>query len=464
MNHDPPVSLWPDPHALGPLTDLYELTMMAGYLATGMAHRRATFEVFVRKLPPGRAYLVFAGLEQAVLDLSRLAFAPEQIEALRAWPAFRDLDPAVVQALAAMRFEGDVWAIPEGTVVFPGETLVRVTAPLAQAQWIETLLLASLAYPTMVASKAARIVMVAGGRSLLEFGARRGHGPHAGLLAARAAYIAGFAATSLVEAAARLGIPASGTMAHSWIQAFPDESSAFAAFARVFGSSTTLLVDTFDTLEGVKHAAAIEPAVPAIRIDSGDLDDLSRRARAILDERGRAGTRIIVSGDLDEHGIARLVDAGAPIDGFGVGTELVTSRDAPALGMVYKLVELDGQGKYKLSSGKKTYPMAKQVYRRRDAAGHFAGDLVTRADETAPGEPLLRPVILGGKPAGRLPSLDEIRQHCRQQLAALPDRLRALGASPDYPISYSDALEADARRLMGPTAPADSQAPPRAAH
>jgi nicotinate phosphoribosyltransferase len=413
-----------------------------------MAGKQASFELFVRKLPPNRGYLVFAGLEQAIGDLMRLAFAPEQVDAMRRWPMFRGIDPSIIDAMAGMRFEGDVWAVPEGTVVFPGETLLRVTAPLPQAQWVETYLVASLAYPTLVTSKAARVVSVAGGRPLQEFGARRGHGPHAGFLAARAAYIAGFAGTSHAEAARLLGIPASGTMAHSWVQSFPDEATAFATFARVFGDSSTLLVDTYDALEGVRHAAAIEPPIPAIRIDSGDLDDLSRKARAILDERGRRGVKIMVSGDLDEERIARLVESGAPVDGFGVGTELITSRDAPAISMVYKLVELDGQGRYKLSPSKRTYPMAKQVFRRRDPDGLFAGDHVTRADETAEGEPLLVPVLRGGRLVRPLPTLDEIRARCRDQLAALPMRLRALDARSDYPITYSDALEADARRLM----------------
>jgi nicotinate phosphoribosyltransferase len=448
MSQEPPVSLWPDPDALGPVTDLYELTMMAGYLASGMGGKSATFELFVRRLPPNRGYLVFAGLEQAIGDLLRLAFAPEQIDTLRRWPMFQKIDPTILDAMGRQRFEGDVWAIPEGTVVFPGETLLRVTAPLPQAQWVETYLIAALAYPTLVASKAARIVTVAGGRPLHEFGARRGHGPHAGLLAARSAYIAGFAGTSLVEAARRLGILASGTMAHSWVQAFPDEATAFSTFARVFGEYSTLLVDTYDTMEGVRHAAAIEPPVPAIRIDSGDLEDLVPRARTYLDARGRTGTKIMVSGDLDEERIARLVESGVPVDGFGVGTELITSRDAPALAMVYKLVELEGQGRYKLSPAKRTYPMAKQVYRLRDASGRFAGDHVTRADETAEGEPLLVPVVRGGRLAGPLPSLEEIRARCGEQLAALPPRLRPLDARPDYPITYSDALEEEARRLM----------------
>ncbi len=448
MKTAPPVSLWLDSDALGPATDLYELTMMAGYHALGMADRRTTFELFVRRMPDHRAYLVFAGLEQAIGDLLRLAFSAEQIEAIRRWPMFSRLDRSVIEALASSRFEGDVWSVPEGTVVFPGETLVRVTAPLAQAQWVETHLLTSLSYPTLVASKAARIVTVAGGRLLFDFGARRGHGPFSALLAARAAYIAGFAGTSHAEAARRLGIPAVGTMAHSWVQSFQTESQAFEAFSQVFPENTTLLVDTFETLEGTRLAAAIDPPVHAIRIDSGDVDSLSRQARAILDGHDRRMVHIVASGDLEEHQIARLVAAGAPLDGFGIGTELITSRDAPALAMVYKLVELDGVGKFKLSTGKRTYPMAKQVFRRRDATGRFCGDHVTRADETAHGEPLLVPILRSGRLDSELPGLEAIRSHCRDQLAAIPEGLRRLDAKPIYPITYSEALEKDARRLM----------------
>jgi nicotinate phosphoribosyltransferase len=238
-------------------------------------------------------------------------------------------------------------------------------------------------------------------------------------------------------------------MAHSWVQSFDTELEAFEAYSRTFPDSTTLLVDTYDTAEGVRRAAAIEPPVKAVRIDSGDLDALSRETRKILDERGRDKVRIVVSGDLDEFAIDRLVAAGAPIDDFGVGTELITSRDAPALGIVYKLVELDGVGRYKLSTGKKTYPMAKQTFRARDREGEFLGDLVCRADELTEGEPLLLPYIERGSLVTELPSLDQIRLRCRDQLAALPDRLNAFDATPDYPIRYSDILEADARKLMG---------------
>ena len=450
MTPEPPVSLWPDPDALGPVTDLYQLTMMAGYHASGMAGEPATFEVFVRRLPPNRSYLVFAGLEQAVGDLLRLAFSAEQIEALRRLPAFREQPATFFEMLGEVRFEGDVWAVPEGTVVFPGETLVRVSAPLPQAQWVETFLLASLGYPTLVASKAARMVVAAEGRSLFEFGARRAHGPQAGLLAARSAYLAGFDATSHVEAARRLGVPCVGTMAHSWVQSFDAEQESFAAYARAFPNSTTLLVDTYDTLEGVRLAATLDAPVAAIRIDSGDLASLSRQARSILDEHGGPEIKILGSGDVDEHQLAALVAAGAPIDGFGIGTELVTSRDAPALSMVYKLVELEGRGRYKRAPGKKTYPMAKQVYRRRDAQGRFAGDLVARADEPPPDgtEALLAPIVQGGRLVDPLPSLEEIRERCRAQLAALHTELKRLNSDAVYPVAYSDVLEADAARIM----------------
>jgi nicotinate phosphoribosyltransferase len=447
MNPDPPVSLWPDPNALGPMTDLYQITMMAGYHAAGMDQRKAAFEMFVRRLPKGRAYLVFAGLEQVVADLLRLAFSAEQVEVIRRWPMFERTDPGFFEWLRSFRFDGDLWAVPEGTVVFAGEPLLRVEAPLPQAQLVETLLLASIGYPTLVASKAARVVEAASGRPVFDYGARRGHGPYAGLLAARASYLAGCAGTSQVEAAIRLGIPAVGTMAHSWVQSFASEAEAFAAFSRTFPNASTLLVDTYDTPNGVRLAAKIEPRVRAIRIDSGDIDSLSREARAILDAMDRREVKIIASGDLDEHSIERLVTAGAPVDGFGVGTEMVTSRDAPALSLVYKLVELDGVGKIKLSPGKKTYPMAKQIHRHSDHQGRFARDDVTRADDDADGEALLVPIIRGGRLAAPLPHLDAIRERCREQCARLPDWLRGPLAEPRYPLEYSDELEHEAEVL-----------------
>ena len=458
MPEPPPVSLWPDPEALGTLTDLYELTMMAGYAAEGVAGVPATFELFVRKLPANRAYLVFAGLEQAVEGLRRLRFSQEQVEWIRGHPSFSGIDDGWFDHLRSLRFTGDIWAVPEGTVVFPGEPLIRVEAPIEQAQWVETFLINAIAYPTMVASKAARVVGAAAGRSVVEFGARRGHGPMAPFLAARSAYLSGFDGTSHVEAARRLGIPAVGTMAHSWVQSFVDERAAFEAFSRHFGGNATLLVDTYDTLEGVRRASAIEPPVQGVRLDSGDLLGLSKGARAILDASDRSGVRIVASGDLDEWEIDRLVRGGAPIDVFGVGTELITSRDVPSIGMVYKLVAVDGEGRIKLSKDKASVPLAKQVFRRRDDQGRFLGDLVARSDEPSPGEPLLSPVLRGGRLTCDWPSLDAIRSRCAEQLAMLPGSMRRLDPEPVVPVSISDALCLEADRLRrsmttGPSAP-----------
>jgi nicotinate phosphoribosyltransferase len=443
----PPVSLWPDPDALGTATDLYQLTMMAGYAAAGIDKSSATFELFVRKLPPDRSYLIFAGLEQAIGTLMNLRFSKEQVDGLRRWPVFEGIDPAWFDGLVDFRFTGDVWAIPEGSIVFAGEPLLRVSAPLAEAQLVETILLSSLGYPTLVASKAARIVEAAQGRGVVDFGARRGHGPQAGFLNARASYLAGFAGTSHVEAALRLGIPALGTMAHAWVQAFDDEKTAFETFARLFPKASTLLVDTYDTANGVRLAAGIEPPIQAIRIDSGDLVDASKAARSILDARNRRSVKILVSNDLEERKIAELLASGAPIDSFGVGTELITSRDAPAISMVYKLVELDGKGRIKRSAGKKSYPMAKQVHRILDDRGRFGFDRVTRAEESSEGEALLVPILENGRLVNPLPGLGAIREHCGRQREALPDTLRGLDAGSSYAIEYSEALEAEAGRL-----------------
>ena len=443
----PPVSLWPDPQALGAVTDLYQLTMMAGYHEAGIAETPATFELFVRKLPTNRSYMIFAGLEQALTTLIDLAFSKEQVETIRSWPVFSAIEPAWFDWLGQLRFTGDVWSVPEGTVVFANEPLLRVTAPLAQAQLVETILLSSLGYPTLVASKASRIVEAARGRSVVDFGARRGHGPHSGFLNARASYLAGFSGTSHVEAARRLGIPAVGTMAHAWVQSFATEVEAFSTFARLFPRAATLLVDTYDIEQGVRNAAAVEPPIQAIRIDSGDLVAASKRAREILDDANRHDVKILVSNDLDENKIDELLKAGAPIDAFGVGTELITSRDAPAISMVYKLVELNGIGRIKKSSGKRTYPLTKQIFRREDEQGLYAGDHVTQAQEQAEGRPLLVPMIEGGRLVASLPTLDTIRDHCRAERLKLPQRFREIAADTSYPLSYSETLEASAVEL-----------------
>lgn len=446
MNQARRANLDLDSDALGPVTDLYQLTMMAGYYSEGIDQIPAVFEMFVRRLPSHRSYLVCAGLEQALDALTRLRFSKEQIEALRTWPIFARVDPGFFDALASFRFTGSVWAIPEGTVVFPNEPILRVSAPLAEAQLVETLLLATIAYPTSVASKAARIVQAAQGRGVVDFGARRGHGLQASMIAARSAYLAGCLGTSQVEAARRLGIPAFGTMAHSWVQAFPDEVAAFRAFAEVFPGAT-LLVDTYDTPAGVAHAAAVEPAVHAIRIDSGDLGANARQARAILDSLGRSDVRILASGDLEEWKIAALVEAGAPIDDFGVGTELITCGDAPSLSLVYKLCEVAGQGKVKLSAGKRGFPFAKQVDRRLSPDGTILADHLLRDGEPCQGTPLLRPVLERGRRVNPAPALDEIREYCRQQLAALPASLLGLDGGPSVPLVVSPTLRAEADRL-----------------
>jgi nicotinate phosphoribosyltransferase len=314
-----------------------------------------------------------------------------------------------------------------------------------QAQLVETYLMTTLTFQTVVASKAARVVLAAGNRAVVDFGSRRAHGPQAGLLAARAAFIAGCTGTSNTEAARLLKIPAVGTQAHAWIMAFPSETEAFRAFGEVFPEVGTMLVDTYDTLQGVRHALESGAPMKAIRLDSGDHLTLSRESRRILDEAGRQDVRIIASGDLNEYRIQDLVSAGAPIDIFGVGTEMVTSRDEPSLNTVYKLVALQTphglMGTLKTSPEKQTYPFAKQVYRRRTEQGLFCEDWVARADEMLEGEPLLVPIMRGGQLVQALPSLTAIQQHCRSQCFALPEELRRLDPAPQpYPVRFSESL------------------------
>ncbi len=446
MNHQPPVDLNLSSHGQGCVTDLYQLTMMAGYDAAGMSEDHAVFEVFVRKLPAHRSYLIFAGLEQAIGTLRSLSFDRDQVAEIRQWPVFAAVDPEWFERLLTWRFTGNLWAVPEGTVVFPNEPLVRIEAPLPQAQLVETMLLASLGYPTLVASKAARIVAAAQGRGVIDFGARRGHGIQASFLAARAAYIAGFLGTSQVEAARRLGIPAIGTMAHAWVQAFPDETAAFRAFAHQFPHST-LLIDTYETRAGAQRAAAIEPPIRAVRIDSGDLLAESIQAREILDDADRKSVEIVASGDLDENSIAALVAARAPINQFGVGTELITSGGAPAISMVYKLVESNGVGRIKKSPGKRTYPLAKQIRREFDQTGNMTSDHVLRADHADPADSLLVQYLAAGNLVRTLPELKSIQAYCAAQVRQLPDHLLTFDEVGDYRISYSDELEIAAKQL-----------------
>jgi nicotinate phosphoribosyltransferase len=435
------------PGGSGLATDLYQLTMAAAYRARGL-NPRATFELFVRRLPRNRSFLLAAGLEQALRYLEELRFEPDEIEWLRGLPVFRDVDLAF---LSDFRFTGDVDAIPEGTAVFENEPLLRVSAPLIEAQIAETYLLSTVNFQTLIASKAARGVLAARGRPIFEFGFRRAHGPGAAMLGARAAMIAGCAGTSNVLAGRALGVPVLGTMAHSWVMAHDDEARAFEDFARTFPGQAVLLVDTYDTLEGVRKAARI-PGVTAVRLDSGDLGALARESRRILDEAGARDIKIVASGDLNEYKIHSLLAGGAPIDAFGVGTELATSVDAPALGGVYKLVEMEAGGRKvgraKASAEKATYPLGKQVF-RTFSEGRYRADTIGAMDEPLPGEKLLVPAMRNGRALGR-PALAEIRELAGRELARLPGEVARLDDPARYPVRFSDVLER-ARRDVCPT-------------
>ena len=427
-------------------TDLYELTMAAGYFANDR-RERATFELFVRDLPAQRSYLVAAGLQQAVDYLLALRFSAEDIAHLKTLPPFQHIQGAFFDFLASIRFTGDLWAIPEGTLVFAGEPLIRVTAPIVEAQIVETFLLATINHQTLVATKAARIVEAAAGRDVVEFGSRRAHGPEAGLLAARAAVIGGCIGTSNVEAGRLFGINVYGTAAHSWIMAFESEMEAFRVYHRVFPESTTLLLDTYDPVEAARLATRIGPSLKGVRLDSGDLAGQAGRIRSILDEAGMTETRIMLSGDLNEYRIASLVDRGVPVDLFGVGNELVNSPDAPALSGVYKLCALESPSGtrpvFKLSAGKQTRPHAKQVWRRRDEHGEFVEDRVSRDDEPAgfpDWEPLLGCVIRSGRLTAQLPDLSAAGQTASSQLGSLPERYRRLEGAAAYPVRFRPHL------------------------
>ncbi len=428
------------------LTDLYQLTMLQAYHDEGL-EQEATFELFVRKLPRERHFLVAAGLEQALQFLETLAFTDDEIAWLDAQGGFK---PAFLDHLRALRFTGDVHAMPEGTVFFADEPIVRVTAPLPQAQLVESRLLNIVHFQTLIASKAARVVLAAPGKLLIDFGMRRAHGAEAALFAARAAYLAGFAGTATAEAARLYGLPAFGTMAHSFVQAHASEADAFMAFARSRPQRPTLLVDTYDPLQGVQRVIELAPRLAAegieiggVRLDSGDLAAQAFAARRMFDAAGLGGVRLFASGNLDEARIAALLAAGAPIDGFGVGTALDTSADVPAIDAVYKLQHYAGVARRKRSAGKATWPGIKQVWRRLDAAGRFAGDRVQLADEPPAGEPLLQPVMRGGQRVGPAPTLADARAHCARQLEALPAPWRTLApADAPYPVAISDALRA----------------------
>lgn len=424
------------------LTDLYQLTMLQGYHDTGM-QETAVFEFFVRRLRPGRGFLLAAGLEQSLEFFEQLRFTPGELEWLASTQRF---SKDFLASLEALRFTGDVHAMPEGTVFFPNEPILRVTAPIAQAQLVETRLINLLHFETLIASKAACSVLMAPDKLLVDFGLRRAHGAEAGLLAARASYIAGFSGTSTVLAGEQFGIPLFGTMAHSFIQAHDDETLAFEHFAHAQPENVVLLIDTWDTEAAAHKVVALAPKlahagirIKGVRIDSGDLGEHARRVRAILDAGGLNHVIIFASGDLDEYALRDMLAAGVPVDGFGVGTHLDTSSDQPYLDCAYKLQEYAGRARRKRSEGKATWPGRKQVYRRLDAEGRMAGDVVTLEGDDQPGEPLLEPVMRGGRRLGAAQPLADVRRRTAGNLARLPHALRRLEEF-EYRVEIAPAL------------------------
>jgi nicotinate phosphoribosyltransferase len=426
------------------LTDLYQINMIQAYLDHGET-KTAVFEFFVRNLPTRRGFLVAAGLEQALDFLEHLRFTAAEIEWLKSTGRF---GKNLLDYLAVFRFSGDVHAMPEGTVFFANEPILRVTAPLPQAQFVESRLINIMHFQTLIAAKAARMILAAPNKLLVDFGLRRAHGAEAGVMAARASYIAGFAGTATVLAGEAFGIPLYGTMAHSFIEAFDDEMAAFTAFARARPDNLVLLIDTYDTEAAARKVVRLAPqltaagiAIRGVRIDSGDLVALSRSVRAILDAGGLTDVTIFASGGLDEDQLAAFVRQNAPIDGLGVGTSLTTSSDVPAIDCVYKLQEYAGLPRRKRSFNKATWPGRKQVWRRYGADGRMAGDLLAREGDKKPGEPLIELVMQGGRRLKPSPPLEEIRRHAKRELERLPDSLRSLTPAATYQVEIADELK-----------------------
>jgi nicotinate phosphoribosyltransferase len=430
----------------GLFTDLYQLTMAAGYFDAAKGRETATFELFFRRLPRYRNFIVAAGLEQVVEYLLALRFTPEEVAYLRGLPQFAKVSTEFFDWLLGFRFSGDLFAMPEGTPVFAEEPILAVRAPLIEAQIIETYLLAMVGFQSLIATKAARIAESASGRAVIEFGTRRAHSPEAGVIAGRAAYIGGCIGSSNTECGYRFGIPIYGTSAHSWILSFESEREAFRRLQEMLGEATVYLVDTYDTIEGTRIAASLGRPLWGVRLDSGNLVELSRKVRRILDEAGLPEAKILATNDLNEYRILELAAAGAPIDAFGVGTDPATSADSPTLGVIYKLVELleDGCTRYtaKFSEDKETLPGAKQVFRFPDrdriacaweCVGCGSGDDEAKA--------LLRPVILHGRLVEPLPSVSESRQYAAEAIRKLPATCRSLFDTEEkYHVDYSPAL------------------------
>jgi len=436
------------------LTDLYQLTMGQAYVDLGMRDM-AVFELFVRRLPATRSFLLAAGLEQVLEFLQQLCFGADDIEFLRETQLF---SPAFLEHLAGVRFTGSVHAMAEGTPFFANEPILRVTAPILQAQLVESRVVNIMHLQSLIASKAVRSVLVARGRRLVDFGMRRAHGAEAAVCAARAAFIAGFDATATVEAGRRFAIPLSGTMAHSFIEAHDSEVEAMRNFAVSRGRRTSLLIDTYDTaraaqrvtdLVGELRHSGSAAQVQGVRIDSGDLGAQARSVRQILDQGGCRDVEIILSGSLDEDRIESLLAAATPVNAFGVGTRLNVSEDAPSLDMAYKLQEYAGKPRRKRSPGKETWPGRKQVYRRRNDAGQLSGDTLALHDEDPTGEPLLREVMRDGRPLAPPPALAAVRAYCRERVGELPAALRTLhpATGAGYAVQVSERLRSLARSM-----------------
>jgi nicotinate phosphoribosyltransferase len=438
------------------LTDLYQLNMMQAYLDQGMTGT-AVFEFFMRDLPPQRRFLVAAGLEQALDFLEALSFSPADLKWLARSGRFRQ---SLLDYLETFRFTGDVHAMTEGTVFFPNEPIFRVTAPLPEAQLIESRIINLLHFQSLIASKAARLVLLAPGKLLADFGFRRAHGSEAGLLAARASYIAGFDGTATVLAGELFGIPLYGTMAHSFIEAFDDEAAAFEAFARSRPEELIFLIDTYDTEAAAKKIVELAPrlkaegiAIRGVRLDSGDLIQLSISVRRILDEGGLGDVLIFASGGIGERELIAFRAAGAPIDGFGIGTSLAASFDLPALDCAYKLQEYAGLPRRKHSPGKATLPGRKQIWRNYGPDGRMSGDVLSLESDDHAGEPLLQLVMSGGRRVSSGPDLAEIRTRTARSLEQLPEPLRCLDPQASYPVKVAGPLlqlaDEASRRLAG---------------
>lgn len=438
-------------------TDFYELTMCAGYFQYNLENSiddqndTSTFELFVRKLPRNRNYLIFAGLEQVIHYLQNARFNERMIEYFRSREVFKNINPKFFdEYLPNFKFDLDVWSIPEGQFFFPNEPIMRIEGPTFQAQLAETYILNVITYQTVVASKASRIRNIAGNRIIVDFGTRRSHSPLAGVYAARASYIAGFNGTSNCVADLELGIKASGTMAHSWVQRFPTELESFKAFYKIYGKNSILLIDTYDIENGALNACKTSKDIRGVRIDSGDLVENSKIVRKILDENGLKNAIITLSSDLNEYKIKDLIEKGAPADAFGVGTEMVTSRDDPVVNSVYKLIQHNGIPKIKISKGRITYPGKKQVYRVYNENGKFVKDILMLENETPPEdtEPFLIPIMKKGKLIYELPALDEIQQFYYKNIEKLPDKYKKLEQLDLFKLELSKGIENLTKKLM----------------